>query len=56
MLRKRNARILQRACVMMTLAIALLDLPGWAVVAGMIPAAMLLIDCVLVWVRGGREG
>lgn len=55
MLRKRSARILQHACVMMTLAVVLLDLSKWAVIAAMFPAIALLIDCGLVWMRGGRR-
>ena len=54
MLSKKSARILQHACVMMTLAIVLADLPRWAAAAAMIPAIVLLADCVRVWIKGGR--
>ncbi|MBR5302813.1 MAG: hypothetical protein IKU38_08265 [Clostridia bacterium] len=38
--------MLRRTCVVMALAVVVLDPPKWAAVAAMAPAALLLVDCV----------
>jgi len=54
MMKREWARLLQSICTTLTLMIVAFDLPKWAVIAAMIPAVVLLIDCIIVVAEGGR--